>query len=184
MVPKKWTEEFWGNLAIRNLGQIIKITNFSNNPARINHFPEFSPIGAGMGIRRTSLVRYLEMIKKEGGSIQDRSGNKLSSSGDNEIVMQILLSGSEIGFFPELSLKHLIPRARVQKDYLARLNQGIMESWVGFLRKYEICPWQPITKRTLPIRKLKSYLVNKAWRGHCEYVRWRGYCGFFNALSK
>lgn len=180
--PPEWTREFWPCLALRNLGQSIQISSFANQP--ITCYPDFAPVGAGMAIRCIALERYMTYAIDDKNAIQDRSGDKLTSSGDNEIVIQILLNNYEVGFFPILSLEHLISSDRLTKEYLARLNKGIMESWTLLLKKYEISPWQNIKKWTLPFRKLKSYIKIRAWRGNSEYVRWKGTCGTFKGLAK
>ena len=180
--PPEWSEEFWGKLAIRNLGSKSQVSDFKN--AAINHYPIFAPVGAGMAIRKEALKIYISDIESQTESISDRKGNSLSSSGDNEIVMYVLKSGYEVGFFPELNLTHLIPATRLTKDYFARLNEGIMNSWTKFMLKHNICPWQQIPTWTLNLRKIKAYFTYKAWQNPPNYIHWRGACGMFEGLAK
>jgi len=182
--PAIWTKNFWSILALRDLGSRIQISTFQRKDGLISHYPTFAPIGAGMAVRRKSLNRYIETIQSHSEKITDRKGNKLTSSGDNEIVMQVLFNNDEVAFFPQLSLVHLIPENRLTKDYLGRLNEGIMESWTTFLLKYHICPWPKIKKWTVPLRKLKSYFSLHAWSGNVAYVKWKGSCGIFMGLAK
>lgn len=180
--PPDWTKEFWGKLAIRNLGNEAKMSVFGRK--KINHYPAFSPVGAGMAIRKETLNKYISDNEAQSESISDRKGNNLSSSGDNEIVMYVLKSGFEIGFFPELKLTHLIPANRLTKAYLSRLNYGIMNSWTKFLLKHQLCSWKTIPKWTVPLRKFKSYFLQKAWTSEVNYIHWKGNCGTFDGLVK
>lgn len=180
--PSDWTKEFLGKLAIRNLGNQPRISEF--NGKMISYYPTFAPVGAGMVIRKEALKKYISDIENQTESISDRKGDSLSSSGDNEIVMYVLKSGFEVGFFPELKLTHLIPANRLTKAYLARLNHGILKSWTLFLIKHNLCPWRTISAWTVPLRKLKSYFIHTAWRNEVNYIHWKGSCGMFEALAK
>ena len=110
----------------------------------------------------------------------DRSGRSLASGGDNDLVLTILKRGFEVEYVPELVLTHLIPRARTTRGYLAELNYSSSKTWVRVLRLHEISPWAPISPLGAITRKLRSFLVTRAWIGPAEYVRWRGACGIFD----
>ncbi len=116
--PEKWTEEFWGMLAIRNLGDEPLISN----PCLSGQYPTVSPVGAGMAVRKDLFNGYINALNKRNGVITDRTGNSLSSAGDNEINIQVLKQGFSVAYFPNLGLKHIIPASRLSKNYLARLN--------------------------------------------------------------
>lgn len=191
-IPPQWTEEFWGKLAIRNLGDkvIISENNAATKSQIINHkskiqtYPLCAPVGAGMAIKTLALKKYINQIQSQQTAISDRSGNSLTSSGDNEIVMQILLSNYQVGFFPQLNLIHLVPANRLTKKYLAKLNEGIMQSWSQFLLKYKICPWPTFAKYTLILRILKAYFTYKPWQSNTQYVVYKGIVGQLKGLSK
>jgi hypothetical protein len=128
-------------------------------------------------------MKYISQIQSQQTAINDRSGNSLCTSGDNEIVIQILLNNYQVGFFPQLNLKHLIPEERLTKTYLGKLNEGIIQSWTTFLRKYNICPWPTFAKYTLSLRILKAYLTYKPWQGNTKYVIYKGITGQLKGTS-
>ena len=86
------------------------------------------PWGAGLCIRKEIAQAYREFCDRSRIQITDRRGSSLSSSGDREISLVCCSNGLGIGVFPELKLKHLIPRHRVSEDYLVQLGEGIMVS--------------------------------------------------------
>ncbi|RZL50486.1 MAG: glycosyltransferase family 2 protein [Pedobacter sp.] len=177
--PPDWAKDFFGMLAIRNLGSATLIENGNQHA-----YPNSSPVGAGMGIRKSALHKYLQEINQNVGLISDRSGTNLTSSGDNEIVMQIILSGFDIGFFPQLTMKHLIPSVRLTSAYLGKLNEGIMQSWTSFLLKYKICPWNTFYKYTLQFRIIKAYFKHKPWKNPHQHIIFKGVLGQLKSLAR
>ena len=110
-------------------------------------------------------------------AVPDRIGNRLSSGGDNAMVLTALSSGWEVGYFPSLVLTHLIPRTRLCLGYLARLNRAASESWVRVLAQHGLTPWPPISRGTLRLRQARAYIRQRAWRGPATYFSWAGACG-------
>jgi glycosyltransferase involved in cell wall biosynthesis len=82
------------------------------------------PWGAGLCVRKEIAQAYCKFCERSRIEITDRRGNSLSSSGDKEISLVCCSNGLGIGTFPELKLKHLIPRHRVSEDYMVRLTEG------------------------------------------------------------
>jgi len=183
IIPPYWTKDFFSLLAIRNLGKEILIANIQLRNNNKIDYPLFSPVGAGMAIRRIALNKYLEEIQRDTQLIADRSGDSLTSSGDNEIVMQIFLNGFDIGFFPKLSMKHIIPTERLNKIYLGKLNKAIMHSWTLFLIKYNQCPWNRFNKITLQLRVIKALIKHAPWKSPSNYIKFNGVIGQLEALS-
>jgi glycosyltransferase involved in cell wall biosynthesis len=175
--PPEWLSEFHGNLALRDLGD-EPITSTWNN-----QYPTAAPIGAGMAIRREALTPYIDKIKSGNSNISDRTGNSLSSGGDNDMVIEILKSGWQVGYFPELTLQHIIPVQRMQAGYLARLLNNTNKSWVQLLQSHSINPWQQLTKTGALFRKAKAWFTYKAWKNKPAYINWRGACGTFDGLA-
>jgi len=173
-----WLTEFYGNLALRNLGNDIIITKWENS------YPNTAPIGAGMAIRRIALQSYIDAISSDKNITTDRTNTSLTSGGDNEINIQILRSGWEVGYFPELVLRHIIPKERMQVQYLARLLRDTNRSWVQLLEKHHINPWKNINKQTLSLRKIKAYLTYKAWENEVHFIKWQGACGMLEGRVK
>ncbi len=176
-----WIKEFFGLLALRDLGP----TPLFSGPAKagpLQSYPECSPIGAGMAARKTALASWLNSFSSD--ALPDRKGNSLSSGGDNDIVAHLLEAGWQVAYFPDLVLTHLIPEGRLQVDYLGRLNRGIQESWMRVLSLHGINPWQAIPAWTLPLRKARAYLRRQAWKGGPEWIRWQSDCGHFDGCAK
>lgn len=188
VTPEPWVAEFHGCLALRDCGDEARISSyvtFAGGEAKGRKgYPDFAPLGAGMAIRREAAEKYVAKIETDTARrALDRSGNSLTSGGDNDFVMTALDEGWLVGYFPQLQLTHLIPAGRISKEYLARLNRGIARSWVQVLDVHGICPWTKIERRTLPLRKLKAFFSNRAWSDSAAYVRWQGACGMYEGLS-
>lgn len=176
--PESWVHEFSGTLALRDLGNESQVVG-----SDVKGYPSCAPVGAGMALRRSAWEAYAESVKQDSTAPTDRSGGELTSGGDNDIVLRVLRAGWEVGYFPQLSLTHLIPAGRLSKEYLARLNHGIAKSWVQVLNRHGICPWPAAPRWQLGFRKWRAYLRYRAWRGPAEYVRWKGACGQYEGRS-
>lgn len=179
--PGDWIAEFYGLLALRDLGALPLTFPENTGKKLIRDYPECAPIGAGMGIRREAIQNWLD--RAEGSSLSDRRGQALSSAGDCDIVMTVLEHGWSVGYVPELCLTHLIPEGRTQPNYLARLNRGIQKSWVEVLNFHGIRPWPAIPRWSLPLRKAKAYLAARAWHDPAAWIRWSGVAGRLEGCS-
>ena len=175
--PPTWLEPFYEKLAIRDLGNQSIIEQWANK------YPEFAPIGAGMCIRKKALDSYIDKITLGKGIISDRKGSSLSSSGDNDIVLEILKSGWGTAYYPSLVLHHIIPEKRFSVEYLSRLANDSSISWIQLLECHGISPWNKISKWTVPLRKFKAWFIYNAWLSKVNYIKWRGACGMYDALS-
>jgi glycosyltransferase involved in cell wall biosynthesis len=173
--PEPWTEEFFPLLALRDLGDQALIAAFATAGAR--EYPACAPIGAGMALRRAAWTNWL--AASANSPLTDRRGGALTSGGDNEIVLHVLKAGWSVGYFPSLSLIHLIPGGRLEADYLARLNRGIQESWMQVLTRHGVNPWPPLTPLGARLRQLRAWWVHRAWTSPAAHVRWQGACGHF-----
>lgn len=166
--PEDWVSEFFGLLAIRDLGN-FPIVARATDPLS---YPACAPVGAGMAVRKRSLERWIEIANAGGGSV-DRQGSSLSSGGDNDIVLHILKGGWSVGYHPGLTIGHIIPEGRLELPYLERLAESIMTSWVHTLARHGIFPWKPASRWTLPARLLNVYLRQKPWISPAHRIRWR-----------
>jgi glycosyltransferase involved in cell wall biosynthesis len=174
----QWLGEFYGNLALRDLGQEVIRDSWNRT------YPSAAPLGAGIVLRKKALESYLLRIVNQKNPVTDRQGKLLSSGGDNDIVLEILKSGWQVGYFPALSLRHIIPNERVQPAYLARLINNTNKSWIAVLDYHGINPWKKIPRWTVPLRKLKAWFIYSAWKNRVHYIRWRGACGMYDGLAK
>jgi hypothetical protein len=148
-------------------------------------WPDFAPVGAGLAVRRRHALAYAAEVARDPLRLAlDRTGAQLASGGDNDLVFTTLHAGGDVAYFPELRLIHLIPASRLDADYLARLNRGIMRTWVRVLHLHGHCPWGPISPRSVPLRVARAWLRSQAWRGPAQRVRWFGARGQFEGLAE
>ena len=175
--PADWTHEFFGLLALRDLGE-QPIISAAQTP--VENYPLCAPIGAGMVLRREAAEVWLDAPNP---GLTDRRGGELTSGGDNDIVLTIFSAGWDVAYFPELSLTHLIPTSRLDPTYLARLNRGIQKSWVQVLARHHLCPWTRIPAWTVAPRRLKAWFAYRAWSGNPAHIRWQGACGRLEGLA-
>jgi glycosyltransferase involved in cell wall biosynthesis len=175
--PPIWLEEFKGSLALRDLGDVALLSGWENS------YPDCAPIGAGMGLRKEALQSYIGKITSGREGFSDRKGDQLSSGGDNDIVVEILKSGWQVGYFPQLTLRHIIPAERMTVKYLARLVNHTNKSWMQLLSAHQMNPWPPVTKTGALLRKAKAWITYMAWLNGPCYIRWRGACGAFDGRS-
>ena len=172
--PPAWSAPFHGLLALRDLGPAPLLA--PGGPAA--PWPDFAPVGAGLVIRRVAALAYAAALGSDPRRrALDRAGNSLASGGDNDLVFTALHAGGDIGYFPELALTHLIPAGRLDPHYLARLNHGIMRTWVRVLALHHQCPWPAIAPWTLPPRLIRAWLRARPWRGPAERIRAAGLRG-------
>ena len=169
----------WATWRARDLGEKEQLAGMTHPPT----YPGCAPVGAGMVARRKAITPWVEATGQSGDVVTGRMGQNLTSGEDSDIVMCALRAGWEVGYFPQLSLTHLIPAGRVSGEYLARLNYGIAKSWVQVLARHGMRPWPPVARWTVPLRKWRSYVSCRAWRGPAEYIRWKGACGQFEGRA-
>jgi hypothetical protein len=120
--PPHNLEKFLSSLALRNVVG-PRWANFCSSLEGLEGL-DAVPWGAGLCVRKEIAQAYCQVCERSRIQITDRRGNSLSSSGDIEISLVCCSSGFGIGTFPELKLKHLIPRQRVSEDYMVRLTEG------------------------------------------------------------
>jgi glycosyltransferase involved in cell wall biosynthesis len=168
-----WAGEFFPLLALRDLGPTAQIAYPVKG--RSTDYPACAPIGAGLALRLA--VARAWSLDRANAPLADRTGTHLTSGGDNDIVLHLFRAGGAVAYFPELALTHLIPAARLDPAYLARLNRGIQRSWVRVLALHDLCPWRPLPRWTLPLRLVRAWARSHAWRGPVEAIRFAGLRG-------
>jgi hypothetical protein len=89
-------------------------------------------------------------------------------------------AGWEVAYFPQLTLTHLIPRGRLEPDYLGRLNRGIQQSWMQVLALHHASPWPRLSRTGAQLRKAKAWVAHRAWSSPVARIRWAGACGHFD----
>ncbi len=197
--PPAWFDEFSGLLALRPpppaecIWSRLPEQPASTSESRTDHcapttpvdLPAWLPNGAGMLVRREAAEAWATQYRENaaGPAITDRVGSSLASGGDQDIVLTTLRAGWHTGCFPALSVRHVIPAARLQVSYLARLNYGIQRSWVHVLQRHGLNPWRPIARCSAPLRKARAFVRCAAWKSPSHRIRWRGLCGRFDGLA-
>ncbi|GAP95136.1 glycosyltransferase [Leptolyngbya sp. NIES-2104] len=117
-----WIKPYWGNLALKELDA----DRWGNIPQN-----EFLPCGAGMCLRRSVAQQYVKLVQAQSMRMQlDRKGKSLMSGGDTDIAFTACHMGLGIGVFKALMLTHLIPKFRLQEDYLLRLQEAMYYSGI------------------------------------------------------
>lgn len=92
-------------------------------------WPDFFPPGTGMVVRRAVLERYAEQVEQGQLTATDRSGKRMTSAGDSQIVWTAVKMGLCAGTSPKLSLRHFIARRKATLRYVCRMNFGVMASF-------------------------------------------------------
>lgn len=83
------------------------------------------PIGAGLCARRSVLQRYAEICAADPRrQLLDRTGSRLLTCGDLDIVFTACDAGLGKGLYHELKLTHLIPRKRLCEAFIVGNAEG------------------------------------------------------------
>jgi glycosyltransferase involved in cell wall biosynthesis len=90
-----------------------------------------APCGAGMVVRTPVLRRYAKSTRADSQRRSlGRHSQRITSCEDFDIAFTAIDLGLGMGVFTCLRVLHLIPRQRVQRDYLLRLVEGHSYSMV------------------------------------------------------
>jgi hypothetical protein len=82
------------------------------------------PFGTGLCTLSFLLKEFVQLAKKEKLTMPGRTGDKLSSGEDTQMVLLCISKGYFAGVSPTLRLKHIIPSARANENYLKKLAYG------------------------------------------------------------
>lgn len=105
-------------LALRDLGQQEKRVSARDDPG-------FDVPGAGMVLRRDIALAFARMVEDGTLSGIGRTGNSLASGDDTACCLIARRMGLQLAYVPALRLTHIIPKGRLEADYLRRLVHGI-----------------------------------------------------------
>lgn len=178
--PPSWFDETMAPLGCRDLGDKIQIYEASDY-ARFRAYPPFSPIGAGMALRKQALSSWLDHALTS--EITDRRGSSLSSAGDCDIVLHVLDAGWDIGYHPKLALFHLIGSNRVTDKYLQEISRAAFRDFIRVLDQHGIRPWSSIHPFTVPLRALKAWFTYQPWRSAERKLRWQSALGQYEGRA-
>jgi glycosyltransferase involved in cell wall biosynthesis len=119
--PADWTRNYWEMLGIRELTR----DRWSN----LLHQHETTPCGAGMCIRKFVADKYAENLQNNNIRLNlDRKGNSLVSCGDADLAFTACEMGLGTGLFVALKLTHLMPKHRLEEEYLLKLREAMAYS--------------------------------------------------------
>jgi glycosyltransferase involved in cell wall biosynthesis len=108
---------FLRSLAIRNESHAY----FSNEVK----YHKAMPFGAGLCIRRTIALAYVKTcLSCPVATTLGRVGKTLLSGEDIDLVLHACRDGYITGVLPELKLIHLIPKVRLEHNYLVNIAAG------------------------------------------------------------
>ena len=86
---------------------------------------EWEPIGAGMVVRREVAESFVQFVEDTDDACGlGRAGNSLLSGEDSLFSRIAARLGFSVGYRPELSLVHVMPRERLNVWYLMRMLKG------------------------------------------------------------
>jgi GT2 family glycosyltransferase len=113
------------------------------------------PIGAGLCARLDLLRRYADICAADPRrTVLDRTGNKLLTCGDLDIVFTVCDLGFGKGLFPELKLTHLIPNKRLNEGFITGNAEG--NQYSATIQNYLVDNELPEFTRTLEQRAMRS----------------------------
>ena len=116
---------------LRAILPCIACTHFSKEDVHVLESEmNNNPFGAGMAF----LVEPLIKFESSKWMINDgRTGDDLQSGEDGEIARIVLKDGYEYGYNKNSSMYHIVPKFRIQKDYIKRLKEGLVEGTYIFI---------------------------------------------------
>jgi hypothetical protein len=148
--------------------------------------PNWTPIGAGLLVRRAALVPgYLQHVAAHATDIERISWRGQGAGGveDKDLVLHCLRAGWSTGYTPDMMLTHIIPPGRMQLGYFEKLLPPMQKMWAQTLHAHGFNSHPPIHPATLPLRKLKAWFAFQAWRSPNHRLRWLESCGYLEGLA-
>lgn len=176
-----WFEEGLAPLGCRNLGNEEALIPADSQP---DGYPDFAPIGAGMICQKEAIQRWADEVAQDPARQKlGRTGQSLTSGEDNDMNLTALKNGYDLGYFPQLHLKHIIPPGRLTLDYQKRMARVSFRDFVRVLDIHGIRPWPAIHPIGVWPRALKQWIRTQAWRSPKAAIQWSGALGQFEGRA-
>jgi glycosyltransferase involved in cell wall biosynthesis len=114
------------NFYARNFAAMFTARSFTSNKwTNRKRDYEIMPIGAGLCVRRNVLRKYGEICARDPRrQMLDRTGDRLLTCGDLDMVFTACDLGYGKGLFHELKLTHLIPKKRLCEEFVVGNAEG------------------------------------------------------------
>ena len=182
VTPPAWFGEGGFSLACQDLGDDPLVARWDDAGEHI--YPECAPIGAGMALRREAYGAYVDAASQDPVRLAlGRKGTDLASGEDNDMILTLLGKGWSVAYLPQLHIDHIIPATRLTEAYMIKYAASSNRTWVIVLGLHGIRPWKALARWTLPVRKARAWLVQRAWRGPLNRIAWAGTCGLFDGRA-
>jgi len=130
-----WSAEITGNFEVKPPAWAKKYMPFlaliTHSKEKISSCPDGGtlPIGAGMVVRRSIMNTYAKEVKCcPIRSVLDRRPGTLMAGGDTDIGYTAIRLGYGCRYTKKLRLTHLIPKERLEPNYLFQLAKDITAS--------------------------------------------------------
>ncbi len=121
--PPPWLAPYLPLLAVNQV-PVDQWSNYANPSAT-------PPCGAGMCVRRAVVEAWRDRVLADPlRAALGRAGSSLASSEDIDLAFTACDLGLASGRFTALRLTHLIPKERLELDYIARLVEGVTASQI------------------------------------------------------
>ena len=118
--PKPWMRPYLPYLAL---------TDFESDRWANHRHGQTLPVGAGMVVRRRVLATYHESLRADPRRLGlGRKGKSLLAGEDTDIGLAACSLGLGCAYMTCLRVTHLIPAARLRRDYLTRLVEDVTAS--------------------------------------------------------
>jgi len=165
--PSKWFYKYQHLCVVFNIkdyGYDYRISKYTSDDCDV--------CGAGMIVQKYHILEY---FKDEGYTISDRTGKKLNSGGDTDLVNYFLKKNYQIGQYAKLIIRHFIPITRTRRLYILRLAEGMTYSSKMLTYKAESYIQKPnvhILCKNL-VRPLFSFKFFVAFLAFSHYIGWQ-----------
>jgi hypothetical protein len=140
------------------------------------------PYGAGLCILSEVALAYARTLESDRlRRALDRTGQQLLSCGDVDLSLFACKLGLGTGVFPELSLTHLIPSNRLERNYLVALAEGHSTShailaslWKNGAVQTEsfFRAWFRYVRRLAFLKGIQREICRAEWRGRQRAQAW------------
>lgn len=173
--PASWVAPHHDLLALRDFGPTPAVSRWREGDRA--HYPWCAPLGAGMAVRKSCALAYVQALQTMLDAEVDRQGSALGGAGDNELILcGVLRQGYEVAYAPALRATHLIASRRLTCEHLTHLLYETTLSWSRFRVRHGFLA--PIPSYTVPLRMLRAALVQRAWT-RAGRLQWQRSCGEF-----